>query len=404
MFWVRKALNLAQKQFDHRVDMALDDVLSELKDSSGIKYSDPGSESLDNESAPVDFFDAIDTVRLFKLLEKYIHYHSLNERFVYQLVKTSNDSVMYQYGEIPRKKSRLKIYKACLYCVYKKDYYHLELFFPDRTRQTLAGTYNWLGFSIAFLVIIILIFYYTIYTIIKQKKISEMRDDLLNNVTHEFKTPISTISLASEVLINSGDKVSRERTLKYARIIYDENSRMQYQVDKVLQMAAMDRGEISLDLSLINMNQLIKNVVDNLCLEHCNREVNLMYHLDSIRDQINADAVQISNVITNLVNNALKYSPGKPEIIISSQDEKNSFVFSVEDKGIGIPRENIRHIFEKFYRVPKGNVHNAKGFGLGLYYVKTVVDAHKGRIQVESEPEKGTRFDVYLPASVNPIN
>ena len=398
-FWVKNAINLAEEQHDHRVDLALDDVLAELIDTSGISIRKPGVICNENIPDADNFFQVVDTAKLHRLLIKYISYHSLDNRFSYYIVKTSNDSIIHSFGNKSANLSGLKVHKACLHCAYKKDYYHLALCFPYQTNQTLAGMSAWLGLSAIFLIIIILSFYYTITTIIKQKKISEIRDDLINNITHEFKTPIATISLASEVLLNSGDKLTLDRTLKYARIIYDENGRMRSQVDKVLQMASMDRGELRLDRSSLNMNEFIRKVVDNLCLEHCEKAVQVEYFLDSEHDQIMADPLQIGNVITNLVNNAIKYSPDKLHITIRSRIDKNDFVFSVEDKGIGISRENIRYIFDKFYRVPTGDVHNVKGFGLGLYYVKTIIEAHKGKVFVESVQGKGTRFDVHLPMS-----
>lgn len=397
-FWVKNAIDLAEEQHNHRVDLALDDVLSELIDTSGVAYQKAGrmvcSENMPGSGS---FFNEVDTAELHRLLIKYISYHSLDSRFSYCIVKTANDSIIYSFGEKSATMSGMKVHKACLHCAFKLDYYHLALCFPNQTKQTLMGMSAWLGLSILFLVIIIFSFYYTISTIIKQKKISEIRDDLINNITHEFKTPIATISLASEVILNSGDKISTERTLKYARIIYDENGRMRSQVDKVLQMATMDRGELSLDTSSVNMNELIRSVVHNLCLEHCENEVKVEYHLEAAHDTLMADPVQIANVITNLMNNAIKYSPGELHITIRSRVEKNDYVFSIEDKGIGISRENIKYIFDKFYRVPKGDVHNVKGFGLGLYYVKTIIEAHKGKVLIESEPGKGTRFEVYLP-------
>ncbi len=396
-FWVKNAINLAEEQHDHRVDLALDDMLSELIDTSDVNMYKPGVICNMTLRSNTSFFDVVDTIKLHKLLVKYINYHSLDNRFCYSVVKTSNDSVIFSYGKESGNPADMKVHKACLHCVFKKDYYHLALYFPNQTKQTLAGMSLWLSMSALFLIIVVLSFYYTISTIIKQKKISEIRDDLINNITHEFKTPIATISLASEVLINSGSKISNDRTLKYAQIIFDENGRMRSQVDKVLQMAAMDRGELHLDTSVIKMNGFIQNVVNNLCLEHCEKQVNLDYHLDAGKDELIADPVQLSNVITNLVNNAIKYSLTEPIITIRSFIDKNSFVFSIEDKGIGIKKENLKYIFEKFYRVPTGDVHNVKGFGLGLFHVKTIVEAHKGKVFVESEPGKGTRFDVYIP-------
>jgi two-component system phosphate regulon sensor histidine kinase PhoR len=398
-FWVKNAIDLAEEQQNHRVDLALDDVLEELIDTSGIQIRKSGMICKDSLSMCGNFFQVVDTAKLHYLLIKYINYHALDHHFSYYIVKTSNDSIIYSYGKKTTDLSGLKVHKACLHCAFKKDYYHLALSFPNQTKQTLAGMSAWLGLSTIFLIIIIFSFYYTITTIIKQKKISEIRDDLINNITHEFKTPIATISLASEVLLNSGDRLSNERTLKYARIIYDENGRMRSQVDKVLQMASMDRGELKLDTSEVSMNEFIQNVVNNLCLEHCEKEVKVDYHLDAGHDKLQADPLQLANVITNLVNNAIKYSPGEPHITIRSFNDKSDYIFSVEDKGIGISRDNIKYIFDKFYRVPTGDVHNVKGFGLGLYYVKSIVEAHKGKIIVESDHGKGTRFDVYLPLS-----
>ena len=397
-FWVKNAIDLAEEQHDHRVDLALDDVLSELIDTSGVVYHNSGRMICTSDSADKgNIFNVLDTTELHRLLVKYINYHSLGNRFSYYIVKSSNDSVILCCGEKVTNLAGMKVHKACLHCAFKQDYYHLAICFPNQATQTLMGMSLWLCLSTIFLIIVIFSFYYTITTIIKQKKISEIRDDLINNITHEFKTPIATISLASEVLLNSGDKLAKERTLKYAKIIYDENGRMRQQVDKVLQMAAMDRGELSLDMTIVKMNELITTVVNNLCLGHCDREVKVDYHLDAVNDSLTADPVQLANVITNLVNNSMKYSQGEILLTIRSRTEKSDYVFSVEDKGIGISRENIKYIFDKFYRVPTGDVHNVKGFGLGLYYVKTIIEAHKGKVIVESEVGKGTRFEVYLP-------
>ncbi|MGC9343857.1 MAG: sensor histidine kinase, partial [Bacteroidales bacterium] len=233
---------------------------------------------------------------------------------------------------------------------------------------------------------------------IRQKKISRIRDDFINNITHEFKTPIATISLASEVLLkNDQSDDNKTRVSNYARVIYDENRRMREQVDRVLQMAVLDKNKYSLNRKSTNMDELIRNNVKNLCLEHCDREVIVHDKLDASKSEVLVDPIHMGNIINNLVSNAIKYSEGTPEITIYSRNEQKKYVFSLEDKGIGIKKEDQKQIFDKFYRVSTGNVHNVKGFGLGLYYVKTIVEAHQGEIKVNSEPGKGTRFDVYLP-------
>jgi two-component system phosphate regulon sensor histidine kinase PhoR len=216
-------------------------------------------------------------------------------------------------------------------------------------------------------------------------------------MTHEFKTPISTISLASEVLLHSNGDASPDRVTKYSKIIYDENIRMRGQVDRVLQVARLDRDEFSLTKSEFDLHQLVKETVKNLCFENCEELTTTNYQLAADKHILNADEMHIKNVVTNLVDNAIKYSRNGTTLNIQTRNTQEGIVLSIEDKGIGMSKETIKHIFDKFYRIPTGNIHNVKGFGLGLYYVKNMVDAHGGHIDVKSEINKGSRFDVYLP-------
>jgi two-component system, OmpR family, phosphate regulon sensor histidine kinase PhoR len=396
-FWVNDALNLVETQHDHRVIMALNDVSIELISQKNALVSSKTFLDKNGNQRPPDIFEVIDTVNLRYLLNKYINYHNINEKFYYAIVKTATDSVIYSSQEKLPDKSKLKVHKACLHCVYSDDYYHLEVYFPSQKKQILLGMSAWLSFSGLFLLLMIFSFYYTITAIIKQKKVSAIRDDLINNITHEFKTPIATISLASEVLINSVSDKKEARTKKYARIIFAENQRMRAQIDRILQMAVMDKGEFRLDKKNTDMNELIRLNVNNLCLEHCDKKVEVNFDLLAEKPVIFADPVQMATIVINLVTNAIKYSPGNPYITLKSRNTAEGYIFTVEDKGIGISKEYIKYIFDKFYRVPTGNLHDVKGFGLGLYYVKTMVGAHRGHVSVESEPGKGTRFEVFLP-------
>jgi two-component system phosphate regulon sensor histidine kinase PhoR len=396
-FWVWNALKLGQEQRDHRIDVALEEVINDLAaaNENNLVFSEKPVMKSASENATL--FSVIDTVLLGKLLSKYVDYHKLDKDYQYAIIKTSNDSVIFSSTPVITKAMKRKAHKACLSCLWKEEYFHLEVYFPSLRREVLTQMSVWLGLSAIFILIVILTFLYIINTIIRQKKLSEIKNDFINNMTHEFKTPISTISLAAEVLLHSGTGSSSERIKKYSRIIYDENTRMRAQVDRVLQVARLDRDEFSLTKSEFDLHRLVKDTVQNLCFEKCEEETTVNYHLDAVQYKLNADEMHIRNVVVNLVDNAIKYSRNGTHLNIYTHNKNDGITLTIEDNGIGMTAETSRHIFDKFYRVPTGNIHNVKGFGLGLYYVKNMVDAHGGQIEVKSELNKGSRFDVYLP-------
>ena len=403
LFWVVNALRLAEKQFDHRVDMAIDDVMEELVYSNDSTVYITTSQYSDQSARQKNtLFEVLDTVLIGQLLTKYINYHNLDDDFVFAIIRTSNDDII--YSSVPEFQDYMgkKLYRACLSCIWREEYFHLALYFPSQLQQAFVEMSLWLTMSGIFILVVSILFTYIITTIIKQKKLSEMKNDFINNMTHEFKTPISTISLASEVLLNADPESGMERIQRYSRIIYDENTRMRSQVDRVLQVALLDMGDVELKRSEFDFHRLVKKTVENLCLEKCEERTMVSYNLDAENHTLNADRMHVTNIVVNLVENAIKYSEINPEINITTVTEDGGIIFSVEDKGIGMSHESVRHIFEKFYRVPTGNIQNVRGFGLGLYYVKSMVEAHGGHIEVKSELKKGTKFDVYLPLAELP--
>ena len=396
-FWVWDAVKLGQEQHDHRIDVALEQVIDELIGTGGrnmIFSERPLSKAPCEE---ITFFSMIDTVLLGQLISKYMDYHKLDENYEYAIVKTANDSILYASSPFISKSMKKQVHKACLSCLWNGEYFHLEVYFPSQRKEVLLEMSVWLVLSAIFILIVILTFLYIINTIIRQKKLSEIKNDFINNMTHEFKTPISTISIASEVLLHSGEDSTPERINKYARIIYDENIRMRAQVERVLQVARLDRDEFKLNKSEFDLHTLVKDTVMNFCFERCEEETTVQYHLNAKQHSLQADEMHIKNVVTNLIDNAIKYSRNGTRIDIHTVNKNDGIILTIEDNGIGMSQEAIRHIFDKFYRVPTGNIHNVKGFGLGLYYVKNIVDAHGGHIEVKSELNKGSRFDVYLP-------
>jgi len=224
-----------------------------------------------------------------------------------------------------------------------------------------------------------------------------MKTDFVNNMTHEFKTPIATISLASEMLLKPGINEMPEKTKKYASIIYDENSRLKNQVEQVLQIAVLDKGNFKLRKKEINLNELIEFATENFEMQIKQRNGKITTNLAASMSTFFADPDHITNIINNLMDNANKYTPETPEITISTRNSEKGIIMTVKDNGIGISSENQKHIFKKFFRVHTGNIHDVKGFGLGLYYVKTIVEAHGGSVTLQSELKKGTQFEIYFP-------
>ena len=253
--------------------------------------------------------------------------------------------------------------------------------------------------AILFTLVIITAFYLTIRTMVRQKKLSEIKNDFINNMTHEFKTPISTISLAVDALKNEKVQRDAQKLSYFSGIIKEENQRMNRQVETILKSALLDRQEVQLNIKPLNVHEIIRDVADNFALRLHEKQGTLEIDLKAENDLIQADEVHISNIINNLLDNAVKYSKENvpPRICIQTSSGNKRFIIKIEDNGIGMSRETLKRMFEKFYRAHTGNIHNVKGFGLGLSYVKNVVDAHHGIIKADSTIGKGSCFIIELP-------
>ena len=251
--------------------------------------------------------------------------------------------------------------------------------------------------SIVFTLIIIAAFFLTLRTLLIQKKLGEIKSDFINNMTHEFKTPLATISLAVDALKNEKVVADKEKTAYFTGIIKEENKRMNKQVETILQAALLDKQEVQLNLKKLSANELIKNAVNNISLPINERGGKLEINLNAAKDLVMADEVHFTNFVNNLLDNALKYSKEIPLIKLTTSNAGNLLRIKIEDNGIGMSKETLSRIFEKFYRAHTGNVHNVKGFGLGLSYVKTMVEAHKGTIKAESTLGKGSAFTISFP-------
>ncbi len=277
----------------------------------------------------------------------------------------------------------------------------LSIFFPHQKGYLIKTMWLMLLTSVFLLITIVWAFTFTIQTIFKQKKLSEVKNDFISNMTHELKTPISTISLACEALSDkdmSSDDVIRGN---YVGMINQENKRLGLLVESVLKSATWDKGDLKLKKEEFNLHQVINEVADNIKIQVESKSGQIIKELNAANSNVIADNVHITNLIYNLLDNANKYSISEPKITIATQNLKEGILLTISDNGIGIKRENLNKIFEKFYRVPTGNVHNVKGFGLGLNYVKAITEKHGGEISASSIYGKGTKFKIYIPFNHN---
>ncbi len=286
--------------------------------------------------------------------------------------------------------------------------YYLSMYFPKQGNYLFKSIGVMSISSMVFTVIVILTFSATVYQMLRQKKITSIRTDFVNNVTHELKTPISTISLASQML---NDKSIPNESKNYdhlSSVIADESKRLSQQVEKILQMAIFDRGKIMLKFKKLDVNELVNMAVRNMLIQVKNKNGQIVKKLDAGNSVAEVDEIHFTNVLFNLVDNAIKYSNGKPDITISTFNAHGKVCISIQDRGVGINKADQKRIFDQFYRVSTGNVHNVKGFGLGLAYVKNVISTHNGTIHVESEPGQGTCFTIILhhkqPSKMMPVN
>ncbi len=257
--------------------------------------------------------------------------------------------------------------------------------------------------SIAFTIIILAAFYLTVRTMLRQKKLAKIKNDFINNMTHEFKTPIATISLAVDAMKNEKVLEDREKMSYFSGIIKEENQRMNRQVETILKASQLERQEVDLAMKPVHIHEIIKDVVDNFTLQLEDRKGKVELSLNASNDLIEADEVHLSNLVNNMVDNALKYSKENtpPVVKLSTQSNGKKFWLKIEDNGIGMTRDTLKKIFERFYRAHTGNIHNVKGFGLGLSYVKTMVEAHEGDIKAESTLGKGSTFTIDFPLKKN---
>lgn len=395
IYWVSRALDIRENQFNRDVNTALRNVAAQIFEIN--KTPSPANNPV-NQLSTNYFVVAVNGVVDLSLLEFLLvtefEKKNITADFEFGVYDCSDNCMV--YGNFVSSRSDRKLASIADLPTWKDEGYYFGVQFPFLQANLLSQMGIW-GFSSAVLLVVVLFFVYTLLAILKQKRLSEIQKDFINNMTHEFKTPIATIAISSEVLKNPGISKEPDRLLKYATVIENESNRLKQQVERVLQMAQLDEKKIELHTERFDANDLLKEAVQNCALALPENRGNIELKLNGAQHTIVGDKLHLTNVINNLIDNAVKYNNNEPQIIVRTYNKKNTFCIEVEDNGMGIAPENHNKIFERFYRVPTGNVHNVKGFGLGLNYVKLIVKAHKGSITLDSTLGKGTIFKIFLP-------
>jgi two-component system, OmpR family, phosphate regulon sensor histidine kinase PhoR len=402
IYWIKDAYDILNEQFTNTVKVSLKGVVNQLL-ADELKKTADIRESGQDEFIPFkpDVMN-LNQNRLESIINEAFRSVEVGKYYEYAIIDAPNHKLL--TGKFDRYAKELlnSQYKVKMDGFSNQENYFLSAWFPEQSNIVMRSLLDWIVISGLFAFVLIIGFPVSLYIFNRQKRISDMKSDFINNMTHEFKTPIATISLASEMLMKKSIREDEGKTQRYARIIYDENTRLQNHVEQILSVSLLERGRFRLKKREVNVNEIIREAVENFGIAIKDRNGEIKTHYCAKDFMINADKEHLMNVIINLLDNANKYSPGNPWIRIGTQSIGNGIIISVEDRGVGISLENQQQVFKKLYRVPTGNLYNQKGFGIGLYYVKTIIEAHGGHINIKSELNKGSRFDVFLPFDHKP--
>ncbi len=369
----------------------------EVSDSSRIGIITRVMDRLVSDQAlPIE--KRVDRDQLDSLVEAILDEYGVELDPVYGILQDADTSLYMQHPEGFADELRESDFHAALF---PNDILaapaRLIMYFPDRGAYLFRQIGPMLAATIGFMLVVVFGFTYTVRTLVAQRRASRQMVDFVNNMTHEFKTPISTVALACEAILRRDVVVDTDRVSRFSRMIHDENRRMRHQVDKILQMAALEETEDHLQLTAVDVHNVVQNAVDGINLQVQKRDGRVECRLDSRHPVIPADEVHLTGIIYNLLDNANKYSAEAPDIVVSTSDTPNGLTIVVQDHGLGLSPEDARQVFDKYFRVTRGNVHDVKGFGLGLSYVSLMVKAHGGEITVDSSLGKGTRMVVQFP-------
>ena len=388
IYWISQALNLQQHKFQEDVFISLKKVAENISEYNQMDFPvENPVKQISSDYYIVNIREAIDANILELYLRNEFTKRNIQTDYEYAIYDCSSEKMVYgEYVSFEDKKNETNIGELPKY---DEFIYYFGINFPKKTSYLLAGNKLWIFFSFI-LLLTVLFFVYALSIILRQKRLFELQKDFINNMTHEFKTPISTIHIASEALLNDKAISSEKNLSNYTQIIKEQNERLNRQVEKILQIAALERREIDLNFEEIALHKSINSIVKSVELSLQKRGGSINTSLLAKNDLVHCDKLHLTNILYNIIDNAIKYNHQKPCISIETTEMERFLCLKISDNGIGIPQEELSNVKNKFFRVPTGKVHNVKGFGLGLYYVDQICKAHNWQWDIESESNKGT--------------
>ena len=397
IYWIKNAYELKKDQFDKRIQMGLRAVSNTLFEIQ----NNPNQHKIfiedDYNSTDINDFEHLNYSLIDSLLSNELGCVQMGLDYEYGVYFNGANQLIGGNFKHFEQQILASDFKTSLSCIRSNSPYYLAIYFPHSNNLVLQEMIGGFILSVFFVLIIGFSFIFTVIVNYRQKRISLIKNDFVNNMTHEFKTPIATVSLASEMLLRPEIQNNSEKTKKYAQIIFDENIRLKNQVEQVLQLAVIDKAEFQIRMKEIDVHQLLDDTIHNSEIFVHERNGKIIKKYSAARSHIRADKMHLTNIISNLLDNANKYSPDKPEISVRTKNIKKGILISVEDKGIGIKTEDQAYIFKQFHRVHTGNIHDVKGFGLGLFYTEKMVKEHGGFIRLSSNFGVGSTFEIYMP-------
>ena len=384
-----------EQEFHEKVVIALNNVAQTFKKLGSSLPAYDFVKQVSSNYYVVNINDVIDPNSLDYFLRKELEF--VQEDFEYRIYNCETEEMVfgnYIGYSLDTEIDTTAIEKEKLPVLNELNYF-FGVRFPNRNSEIISSMRLSMVFA-AILMITMLFFIYTIYVILRQKRLSEMQKDFINNMTHEFKTPISTIKISSDVFLNDKNIQDNKRLFQYATIIKEQNQRLNNQVEKVLQLARIERDNFKLNKEMVDLHEILANIMQSVQMNVQENNGQLTAELQAKKTHILADKFHLTNIIHNILDNAIKYCKEQPQITIQTTDIKRGVCLKITDQGIGIAKEHLPKIFNKFYRVPTGNVHNVKGFGLGLFYIKNICEASDWKLELQSEEGVGTEVAIYF--------